>query len=501
MAAVIPLASEAGRHAVSWWRFGALAAIVVGVPLLYWPAAESLAMIWLDTGRTTYTHGFAILAISCWLLWRQRVAFSEPRPPGDARWAPIWICLLALSVLAWQLAYRAGVQIGTEMLLLAITWLAIGAFLGTRAARLAFAPVAFMGFSLTLWDAINPPIHVATVYAVRLLLRLFDVPAFFDGDVVHIPSGEFEIQGGCSGLHFLIVALAIAAFMGELRGDGWRRRLQWLLLGTALALVVNWIRVASIIYAGHVTNMQSYVVRESHYGYGWVLFAAGMFVLFLIERKTPLAALPPAAPRESGARQPPPAGSRLAVIATAVMMALPLLLNTFIERNLAGAPATPESRAHGAWTALPARTGSWNPRQLRADQEHRAAFVLGAAHVERYVALYHDQQPGKKVGGYANRPQGDGEVLERASIELDGRQFAEQLLETAGQRSVLLVTYEIADRAFDNPMRAQIWYSLTTLRSLRSPASRVIALWSPCEPDCDAARTAIHQFVDDGELH
>lgn len=499
MAAVIPLASEADRQAVNWRRLGALAAIVIGIPLLYWPAAQSLAVIWLDTGRTTYTHGFAILAISCWLLWRQRVAFSEPRPPGDTRLAPLFIGLLAVSALAWQLSYRAGVQIGTEVMLLAITWLAIGAFLGTRAACLAFAPVAFMGFALTLWDAVNPPIHVATVYAVRFLLRLFDVPAFFEGDVVHIPSGEFEIQGGCSGLHFLIVALAIAAFMGELRGDGWRRRVSWLLLAAALALVINWIRVASIIYAGHVTNMQSYVVRESHYGYGWVLFAVGMFVLFLIERKTPLAPLPPARPREVRLPQAPPF-SWLAIIVTVAVIALPLALNTWLERNLAELPASSAAPAPKGWSTAPPRTEAWTPRQLHADREDRAAFVLGTAHVERYVGLYRDQQPGKKIGGYANRPQGDAEVLERAGTEIAGWQFAELTLESAGRRSVLLVTYEVADRAFDGPMRAQLWYSLTTLRSLQSPASRVIALWSPCEPDCDAARQAIHRFVDDGAL-
>ena len=498
MAAVIPRASEEANPGVNWQRLTALAAIVVGIPLMYWPAAQSLAVVWLDTARTTYTHGFAILAVSCWLLWRKREEFSEPVPRGDKRFAAVWILLLALGVLAWQLSYRAGVQIGMEFLLLCLIWLAIGALLGTRAAVIAFLPVAYMGFALTLWDALNPLVLEATVHAVRLILQLFQVPAFFEGDIVHIPAGEFEIQGGCSGLHFLIVALAVAVLMGELRGDGWRRRAQWLLLATAMALVVNWIRVASIIYAGHLTHMQSYVVRESHYGYGWVLFSLGLVVLFLVERRVPLAPTPL---RRVSPLQPDPVQGSPTVWGLAVaLLAMPLLLNAVIDRRLDGLPETSGVMPRGAWSGVPPNSNLWVPRQLNADHEARDAFRLGTASVERYVSVYRDQRGAKKFGGYASQPQGDAEILERSDVTMGGRSFAELTLASEAQQSMLWVTYEVADRAFDDSARAQLWYSVITLRSLRSPGARVIALWSACDPDCNAARRAVHQFVEDGGI-
>ena len=51
---------------------------------------------------------------------------------------------------------------------------------------------------------------LAQAGAVRVLLRTVGIPAYFDGLQFQIPAGSFEIAGGCSGLHFLIVALAIA---------------------------------------------------------------------------------------------------------------------------------------------------------------------------------------------------------------------------------------------------------------------------------------------------
>jgi exosortase/archaeosortase family protein len=98
------------------------------------------------------------------------------------------------------------------------------------------------------------------VHVVRAALRLTGVPSYFSGELVQIPAGVFEIQGGCSGLHYFIVGLAVAVLLGELRRDPWRTRLRWVLVGGALALASNWVRVYTIILAGHLTHMQSYLV-------------------------------------------------------------------------------------------------------------------------------------------------------------------------------------------------------------------------------------------------
>ena len=54
---------------------------------------------------------------------------------------------------------------------------------------------------------------------MRLVLSVTGPSAVISGDVIHIPNGSFRIEEGCSGLHFMIAGLAVAALHGELRRD------------------------------------------------------------------------------------------------------------------------------------------------------------------------------------------------------------------------------------------------------------------------------------------
>src|SRR2546430_4831726 len=110
----------------------------------------------------------------------------------------------------------------------------------------------------------------------RSLLWLTGPSASISGDIIRIPNGSFLIEEGCSGLHFMIVGLAVAALHGELRRDPWRIRAAQLALMGLLALLANWVRVYIIIEAGYLTNMQSYLVRVSHYWFGWGVFPGAL---------------------------------------------------------------------------------------------------------------------------------------------------------------------------------------------------------------------------------
>src|SRR6478736_340959 len=128
MAAVIPLASDTPR-AVDRWRFVALLAVVVGVVALYWPAAHSLGVLWLDSHRTTYSHGFVILAASGWLLWRARFEVAAPSAAWSRGESALLLAALLGASLLWLIAYRAGIQLAMEVLLLPLVWLAIATIL------------------------------------------------------------------------------------------------------------------------------------------------------------------------------------------------------------------------------------------------------------------------------------------------------------------------------------------------------------------------------------
>jgi exosortase len=471
--------------------------LLVGAMLvLYWPAVQSLWVLWLDVDATTYTHGLLVAALSVWLLWRattRMAAADAGTQQFDGR--GLFMGVLCLLVLVWQLVFRAGIQLGYLLLLPPLIWCAIRISLGAAAAWRAAFPLGFLYFAMPVWDYLGPLAHLGTIHAVRLLLRVVGIPAYFSGETVHIPSGVFAIEGGCGGLHFIIVGLAIAALSGELRGDSWRLRVRWLVVALGLAMLTNWIRVFSIIVLGHVTHMQHYIVRVSHYWYGWGLFLLAIFLLFLYQRRFPerSPAVVPAGPGE-------PAGLRLApapIVMALAIASLPAILNPVIEARTDEVPRLerPLRVELAGWRYAPADEHAWQPVQVAADLEQRWRFARDAQEVEFYVAWYREQKSRKKLGGYSNRPYGDAELLEERQVRESGHKYLAQRVTADGGEAMLWIEYRVGDRAFDSATRAQLWYSWRTLATLRSLPSSVHVLRSPCQPDCAAASSTLSHFL------
>jgi len=486
--------------ASGWREFSICMAVIVAALLLYWPSTQALIVLWTGDSATTYTHGFLIAAMSCWLLWRVRAQLAA----DASRSSPAWLNALLLAgllgvVLAWQFAYRAGIQIGYLLLLPPLLWGVIFAALGRGAARAAAFPIAFLYFAIPIWDYANPLAQWGTVYAVRGLLELTGIPVYFQGNLVQIPAGIFEIESGCSGLHFIIVAISVAALLGELRQDGWRGRVRWILLALALAVITNWIRVYIIVLAGHLTHMQHYIVKTSHYGFGWGLFAITLVILLLIERRTPLSGAQPrtTAPQAGAAI----AGSRawLPAAAAAAILVLPLLFNAAIESRLrdseASALGASQPRDVAGWRYVDSSGDDWKPVQTAADYEQRWNFVRDQQAVSLYFAWYREQLNRKKLGGFSNRPAGEARILAQSSAEIGGERFALLRVEQGGSQSLLLLQYRVGERSFSSATRAQFWYSWQALRTLSSPLSSVRVLRAACQPDCDAARQSLNEFV------
>jgi exosortase len=477
-------------------------AVLAAVLVLYWPASYSLGALWSDTEAETYTSGFLIGAIALWLLWRARAAFTAPAPlTGAWRWPGLMF--LGGCALAWQFSLRAGIQLGYLHLLPVLLWTCVLLVCGVRAARAAAFPIGFLIFALPVWDHFIPALQWLTIHVVRVALRATGIPSYFSVDLVQIPAGVFEIQGGCSGLHYLIVGLAVAALLGQLRRDSLRTRIRWLVVAGALSMLSNWVRVYTIILAGHLSHMQSYLVRVSHYSYGWLVFLGTLALFFLYVRfhaGEPRARAPavnaPAVPDSAGPAAP--AGWLVLVLAVA---ALPAVLNLIISARLPARSAQQllvlPADTHG-WHASAGADSKWRPVQHNADRDLQLRFTRGDRVVEMYAAAYVEQRQRRKLGGRANYPAGIGvDIIDAGTSTAAGKTFATQQVEHDGMRASLWRIYQVEDRWFTSPTRAQFWYSARTFTTLSSPLSRVWMLRTECAKDCAAAEQLLGSFVEE----
>lgn len=463
-------------------------AIVGATVLLLWPTASSLHRLWTDTDRTGYTHGYLVAALSMALLVRAARAFAAPR--ADWRVVP----LLAAVSLCWVILFRAGLELPHQVLLPIVAALALTAALGLANTRRAWFAFAYLYFAFSIWDAVNAPLQSLTVVAVRFMLAATGVPVYVAGDVLNIPEGSFAVEPGCSGLHFFVVALAFAALFGELHRDSWSTRVRQFLLAGFLALLSNWLRVYCVVVAGHLTDMQHYLVRVEHYTFGWVVFAVAMAVFFWLASRASLTRVPPEPPR---AATSPTARRKTIAVAAAALAALGLgpLLSV-----RAGWPAQ-----HAVDTKLPALpgwagphlgSGSWQPFFPQADRVELATYRRDGAVVAAFTAAFDEQHQGKELVGYGNsllhglEDRNEGGTLSTAHGDARWR----AVRDAHGTPGIVAYYYRIGTGRHVGGLAAQVSYGMTSL--LGPVRSVVIAAMSECVPDCAAATARVRDLLD-----
>jgi exosortase A len=478
-----------GRPGYAWLLLSAELLLFLAAFALLWPTTRSLLAEWEDTSKTTYTHGYLIVLISFWLLVRDRRELSLHRVAPS-----VGACiLLAVTSLAWLVCHRSGIRTGEQMMLPAMMGLALWGAMGKRVALLAAFALGYLYFAIPLWDSVNELLQSATVVAVDLLLRITGVSAWVEGNIVHLAAGTFEIAGGCSGLHFFIVALALAALYGEMQRDNLSTRLKVMALATVLALVTNWVRVYAIILAGYLTDMQHYLVRVEHYRFGWVVFAIMMAAFFYIVRRFPAgneSASIAAAPSSRSLRDII-RGTALAIAA----FALGPLWNAIAPVRAAQMPAALVPVNPGAWSGPQAANElKWNPVFLGADAQHGGEYRSDGRVVQAFVAAYAWQVQGKELVGYGNRlVEPESAILASQSLPADKRITELTVANAAGARSILWYTYRIDGLQTSSGLLAQVGYGVASLAG--PPVSSVVALRSACQPDCEAARAALDDFI------
>ncbi len=484
--------STAGRSNVDsstlgYVRVAVVFAIAIGVALAMWATTRTLLAEWSDTDNLTYTHGYLILAVCVWAIVRVRARLAilpfSPRP--------VLAIALALLSLLWLISYQAGLLVVHQALLPIAIWMAVCTICGWPIARECAFGIAYLYFAVPVWSLLNSALQGATTAAMKAMLPIFGVPTYFAGNTVYIPSGVFEIAGGCSGLHFFIVALAVAALYGEMNRDTFKTRVLLLIAAGVLSILANWIRVFTIIVAGHLTEMQSFLIQVDHYYFGWVVFAIAMIVFFYGASRIPQPAAEPEGNLQESAVTP---GRRIWLAIALAAFAVGLGPARAVQaRSSLSAAVIELPEMTGEWSGPRAPAGDWYPKFSQADALLQGTYGESDRAVELFVGVYQDQRQGKELGSAGNSVLGDTfkeRKPRRAIYDRFGERIAQDM---EGNEWVVWDRYQIGSRAFYSATMGQIWYGITSVRAV-SP-SAVIAVRSKCEPDCETARQTNEEFL------
>jgi len=377
------------------WAF-ALPLCVFG--FLYADTAASIVGIWVRS--ETFSHGFMVLPIVLWLVWRRRHLLAVI-PPQPALWAGV---LLVLAGFAWLLGELAAVQALSQLAFVAMLMLLVPTLLGRAVAWSIAFPLAFLFFAVPFGEFAVPQLMQWTADFTVMALRASGVPVYREGQQFIIPSGSWSVIEACSGIRYIIASLTAGTLYAYLSYQTTKRRALFILVSLLVPVLANWLRAYMIVMLGHLSSNRL-AAGVDHIIYGWVFFGLVIMLMFWIggrwsepepELAQGAASQTPAAARSAQGSMP----WMLASIAVVAVLAMPQALRWEIKYAQAGAPepqmVAPEELSPG-WAETPGSAPQWHPAFHNPSAQLTARYGSANRAVNLYVGYYRKQNADRKL--------------------------------------------------------------------------------------------------------
>ncbi len=223
---------------LSWLALGVAAAAALG---LYAPVVAGMAAEWSEF--PSLSHGFAIPLISAYLLWHRRRLLAEAPVEGSITGLPLIILALGMLVIG-----SLGGEPFVARLSLPLALLGTVLFLcGTRVARHAWVPIAYLAFMV--------PLPYLTLRALTYRSQLFDagltatalgwlgVPVLRDGVMLHLANMTLEVAADCSSVPAIAALLALGGAYAQMQPRPAWIRVALTLSAAPLGLLSNIVRL------------------------------------------------------------------------------------------------------------------------------------------------------------------------------------------------------------------------------------------------------------------
>jgi len=478
--------------------------------LFYFGTARSMVAIW-DSSET-FAHGYIILPISLWLVWRRRANFSLVPP------CPYWPALLLLLAVGfgWLLARMGEVQVVMQYAFVAMFPVIALAILGRRLAWSLAFPLLFLLLAVPFGEVFIDPLISFTADFTVWALQATGIPVWRNGTRFEIPSGSWSVVEACSGIRYLISSVTLGCLYAYLTYRSTTRRALFMVMAVIVPIVANGLRAYMIVMIGHLSGMTA-AVGVDHLVYGWFFFGLVMFLLFWVGnfwREDQDDVVVPATASSaalvvggSTAASIPAASRHIVAMALAIVAAMAVwpLYAGYSDRVTAGGKPVQLGKIDSTWVPAPAFS-TWKP--VFAPAEASASMVLQPAGqttatppVGMTILYYRNQTNGKSLISSSNRLVTEKDAMHQLR--------SEKRLETVGAR--MLGLRESTLQGPDGAILVWQWYwvgnqftandyvgKLLQAKDkllLRGDDGAAILLSTPHVADIEQARAPLRAFV------
>ena len=473
------------------------------VPLIFLETTVEMVNVWMV--NETFTHGFLVLPLCVWLIWKKRADLTalEIVP------APRVFALLAPALVCWILAAAVDVQVVQQFsmifIIINIVWLIVG---WQALSKIRF-PLLMLFFAVPFGQSLIPPLMEFTANMTVLLVRLSGIPIYQEGLFFTLPSGSWSVVEECSGVRYLIASVALGAIYAYLNYTSPKKIIIFMLMAIVVPIVGNVLRAYGIVLTGHLSGM-TLAVGVDHLLYGWVFFGILIFVMFYAgsfwwDAPENAAVANSAQPESTGNRQN--TGSSSLFLLTALMLAIMASVSvSFIKdksqrTNNKVSIELPDFFA--GWQYEKDRELEWQPIFTRPDVSISRSYIYLNELVQLNIAYYQSQRQGAEAISSSNAivdPLG-GEWKKIKSTEMNRNLMYFTETEVRGPQSDVLVWYwyKVGEFATPDPYVAKILDAYNLIVKGRTDAA-MITLATRLDADIEISRQRIEEFWNEASI-
>lgn len=478
-----------------YWKGLAIASALLAPFLVYFATAQSIVSIWNES--ETFAHGYIILPISLWLIWKRRELIFQMRPQ------PCWLALFALAGcgFGWLLAELADVQVVRQYMFVAMFPLIAIVVLGWRIAWAMAFPLFFLMLAVPFGEVFIAPLIDFTADFTIAALQFTGIPVLREGSSFTIPSGSWSVVEACSGLRYLISSFTLGCLYAYLTYRSAWRRLFFILFSIIVPIIANGLRAYMIVMIGHLSGM-TLAVGVDHLIYGWLFFGLVMFFMFWVGnfwRETtdsPGPAADLAAPQASA----PFSSIFMATLSVLLCISIWPAYAAYVDRNDMNPAPVQISHFSSNWPETPTFT-SWKTDLSPPYAEFDRTYQKNSALLGMHVGYYRHQTRAAGLIGTANRLVNDKHewLLTSSAMRtetLEGRHLELQESRIKGSAASILVWqwYWIDGAFLANPYQGKLRQAKEKLL-MRGDDGANLIFYAPYEENPDEARAILRDFL------
>lgn len=426
-----------------------LSALLIAWLVIYWPALVSMVGVW--SSSDTFTHCFIIVPIVIFLLYERRYEITQtPFKPA------LWVIVPLLMV---QIGYLGGQLLGVNLIghaaayasVVLIVWMVLGT---EFILRFKF-PFIFLAFTVPFGEQLVPYLQDITAYMSVEFLKLTGIPIYREGLYLYIPNGTFLVAEACSGISFLIAAVALGTMYGYLNFNTRWKFFAFIVVSFIVPIVANGMRAYGIVAIGYYSDMEM-ATGADHLIYGWFFFAFVLILLFLLgeifKEKVVVAK------KQEGIATAPATPPK--ILSFAIMLvslsAIQIYSSLFIfSEYKVNNTVSLASQVRGIDANAQENSVIWMPQMVKAHEQWSG--TLNGSDV--YIAKYHFDNDETELVSGLNRPFNIERFsrISKQNAKVDNANAATiDIVDVSGRKVSLVYWYEVDGIRTISPLKTKI---------------------------------------------